>query len=101
MSYKHTDESALASILQEFIKASEIKPEAVTRLEPVRPKRCQMADCKVKLSLTDSPCKCNQIFCLKHRHAELHACTYDFKSESDARLKKQLGEVIGVKLQKI
>lgn len=38
---------------------------------------------------------------MKHRHAELHACTYDFKSESDARLKMQLGEVIGVKLQKI
>ena len=101
MSCRQTDESALASIVQAFIKASEIKPETVTKAEAVRPKRCQMTDCKVKLSLTDSPCKCSQIFCLKHRHAELHACTYDFKSESDARLKMQLGEVIGVKLQKI
>uniref|UniRef100_A0A6C0K4W0 AN1-type domain-containing protein n=1 Tax=viral metagenome TaxID=1070528 RepID=A0A6C0K4W0_9ZZZZ len=91
MSYIHT------YYLQGFIKASEIK---TVDLEP-RPKRCQMADCKAKLSLTDSPCKCSQIFCMKHRHAELHSCTYDFKGESDARLKKEMNEVRGQKLERI
>jgi hypothetical protein len=81
----YTDENTVTAILKEL----------------TRPKRCQMSDCKVKLSLTDSPCKCSQTFCMRHRHAELHSCTYDFKGESDARLKKEMNEVRAQKLERV
>lgn len=69
--------------------------------EPKRPKRCQMAECKQKLALTDSACKCAGLFCMKHKHAETHSCAFDYKGEGMNRLKSQLTEVRGVKVDNI
>ena len=66
-----------------------------------RPKRCQMAECKTKLSLIDSACKCCGFYCIKHRHAELHSCTFDYKGEGMNKLKAQLPEVRATKLENI
>jgi hypothetical protein len=74
---------------------SEAKPEQK------RPKRCQMAECKQKLALTDSACKCSGVYCMKHRHAEVHSCTFDYKGEGMNKLKAQLPEVRGIKLENI
>lgn len=43
--------------------------------------RCHHSACQKKLSLTDYPCKCGIIFCPKHRYAEEHDCTHDYKAE--------------------
>ncbi len=66
-----------------------------------RPKRCQMAECKAKLALTDSACKCAGFYCMKHRHAETHSCAFDYKSEGMGKLKTQLVEAKGVKIENI
>ena len=66
-----------------------------------RPKRCQMAECKAKLALTDSACKCTGFYCMKHRHAETHSCAFDYKSEGMGKLKSQLVEAKGVKIENI
>ena len=68
---------------------------------PTRPKRCQMTDCKAKLALTDSACKCTGFYCMKHRHAETHSCAFDYKSEGMGKLKTQLVEAKGVKVENI
>jgi hypothetical protein len=69
--------------------------------EPKRPKRCQMAECKQKLTLTDSACKCSGVYCMKHRHAETHSCAFDYKGEGMNKLKAQLVEAKGVKVENI
>jgi len=66
-----------------------------------KPKRCQMVDCKGKLGLTDNACKCSRFYCSKHRHAETHSCTFDYKSEGIDKLKKLLPVVRGVKVDNI
>ncbi len=48
--------------------------------------RCEQ--CNKKLGLTEYKCKCGRIFCITHLHAEEHRCTYDYKSEGKAHLKK-------------
>ena len=35
-------------------------------------------------------CKCGKLFCITHLHAEEHGCTYDYKQEGQALLKKQI-----------
>ena len=45
------------------------------------PKRCAFECCKQKLKLTDMPCVCENIFCIKHRLPEYHNCTHNFKEK--------------------
>lgn len=80
------------------VSSSQVKPAE----EPAkRPKRCQMEECKVKLLLTDSACKCQSFFCKNHRHAETHKCTFDFKKAGGSELQDRLIAVKGSKLEKI
>jgi len=56
--------------------------------------------CEKKLKLSEEAigkCKCDSIFCIKHR--ENHNCTYDYKKESVAFLSKNL--IIDIKPQKL
>lgn len=50
--------------------------------------RC--AQCKKKLGVLEYKCKCDKIFCITHLHAESHSCTFNYKEEGEALLKKQL-----------
>jgi hypothetical protein len=80
------------------VSAAQVKPAE----EPAkRPKRCQMEECKVKLLLTDSACKCQSFFCKGHRHAETHRCSFDFKKAGGSELQNRLIAVKGSKLEKI
>ena len=65
------------------------------------PKNCQFADCKIKLKITDFSCKCKNTYCSKHRYAEDHECSYDYKQTGNELLTKQLIKVIRDKLDKI
>ena len=35
-------------------------------------------------------CKCDKLFCISHLHAEAHNCTFDYKKNGEANLKKQM-----------
>jgi hypothetical protein len=55
--------------------------------------------CKSKRCLVT--CKCQQSFCLKHRYATEHACSYDNRGEAKALLRAQLPLVVADKLERI
>ena len=50
--------------------------------------RCET--CKKKLGAMEYPCKCGKVFCISHLAPEEHTCTYDYRTEKQALLKKQL-----------
>jgi hypothetical protein len=58
-------------------------------------------ECNKKLGLFAIKCKCNNIFCEKHRYAEKHICTYNYKENHKKELKKQLTPIIHEKVIKI
>ena len=97
------DQTTLKILLNDLKSPEKIvsKRILVTPSPPPRPKRCQMAECKQKLTLTDSACKCTGFFCMQHRHAETHSCAFDYKGEGINKLKAQLPEVKGVKVENI
>ena len=44
--------------------------------------RCGLQECRKKLNITNGfPCRCEKVFCAKHRHPETHECTFDYKEE--------------------
>ena len=49
--------------------------------------RCD--DCRKRLNITNVfICRCEKKFCAKHRHAELHKCTFDYKADGKKILEK-------------
>eukprot|EP01136_Pigoraptor_vietnamica_P026444 Opistho-1_new@81521 len=64
------------------------------------PNRCH--SCGKKLGLASNyPCRCGLSYCAKHRHAELHNCTYDYKSVGRRALEENNPVVTAPKLPKI
>lgn len=46
--------------------------------------------CKKKLGVLEYKCKCGNVYCITHLHAETHSCTYDYKEEGKTLIKKQI-----------
>jgi hypothetical protein len=99
--YVKFDLSDLMSMISESSEKVVSKRSLITPSAAPRPKRCEKADCKTKLTLTDSACKCCGFYCMKHRHAESHSCTFDYKGEGMNKLKAQLPEIRATKLENI
>ena len=57
--------------------------------------------CNRKTGVMGHVCKCNNTFCTKCRHPELHKCTYDFKTSGRINLEKRLPKTEIVKILKI
>ena len=50
--------------------------------------RC--AQCNKKAGLTAIECKCGNKYCSKHRYAEEHACSYDYKGNGRKELEEKM-----------
>jgi hypothetical protein len=110
------DMDYLASLLDEMAKADmgnmvqameNVKPRVPEPLkndepkEPVRPKRCQGVECKAKILLSDFACQCKGFYCSKHRYAESHSCTFDYKAAGNKLLEKSLVKAVADKVDRI
>ena len=52
-------------------------------------KKCSMKGCNKKLKLTDLPCRCKYIYCIKHRLPETHNCTWNPKNSEEMAIYKE------------
>jgi len=57
--------------------------------------------CNKKVGLSGIQCRCGNVFCSHHRHADQHNCTYDYKSAAREQLVKANPLVTGTKIKKI
>lgn len=51
-------------------------------------KKCGV--CKMSLAILAYTCKCEKAFCINHLPALEHACSFNYRSEGQASLSKQL-----------
>ena len=65
------------------------------------PKKCECTGCNKKLMISDLKCKCNKYYCSMHRFATDHQCGYDYKSDGNKILEKQLVKICANKIEKI
>jgi predicted nucleic acid binding AN1-type Zn finger protein len=57
--------------------------------------------CQKKVGLLGFKCRCDQTFCSTHRHADAHACPFDYKAAGREELAKANPLVVTKKLQNI
>lgn len=62
--------------------------------------RCAVCRKAVGLAMTFK-CRCGNVYCGAHRHAEAHQCTFDYKSLGRSMLNENLPRMDDVKLSKI
>ena len=62
---------------------------------------CNKNDCRKKLKLTDIECRCGFKFCGKHRYAEEHDCTFNWKKKGKNELTEKNPIIIADKVNKI
>ena len=55
---------------------------------------CSHPNCKRKLKITAFPCRCGKKYCDKHRVAEDHECTFNFKEDFKKVLNKTMSQPI-------
>jgi len=80
----------------------EVKPSSASTDAPaVRPTKCQQADCKAKIRISDFACKCSKYYCGTHRYPEVHMCSVDFQTLGKGTLEKQLVKTVSVKVDQI
>lgn len=70
-------------------------------MEKPKKKRCAFPECKKKIGLLGFECKCGQLFCAAHRHAEDHNCSFDHKSQGKNILEEKLVKVVAQKINAI
>lgn len=57
-------------------------------------KKCHFPGCNEKITLISFTCKCDGIFCIKHKNPSSHECTYDYKKATTIKLEKVVAEKI-------
>ena len=68
--------------------------------EKIIKKRCHKCNKRLKL-LEENLCKCNKLFCPKHRLCHNHDCIYDKKEDNKKIIEKNNPKVECKKVQKI
>ncbi|KAI5091333.1 AN1-type zinc finger protein 5, partial [Silurus meridionalis] len=66
-----------------------------------KPKKNRCFTCRKRVGLTGFDCRCGQLFCGIHRYSDKHNCTYDYKSEAAAKIRKENPVVVADKIQRI
>ncbi|CAL8404615.1 unnamed protein product [Boreogadus saida] len=76
-------------------------PAAEDGEEKPPPKRNRCHHCRKKVGLTGFDCRCGHVFCGAHRYSDLHGCTFDYRADAAAKIKKENPVVVAEKVQKI
>lgn len=103
---KSVDQTKEIDISENLIKIDVVKKENTDIKNLDQPiygnNKCNFANddgnCQKKLGLLDLQlkCKCENVFCIKHRHFKNHNCTFDYKKNQI-----KLDKIIAEKIKKI
>lgn len=74
---------------------------AAAESKPVQQDTTKCFNCKRKVGLLGFRCRCDFVFCSKHRYAEEHGCTYNYKEAQKEKLSADNVKVVGSKIERI
>jgi hypothetical protein len=91
--------SAAAAAAAPMEVASATEAPGAPAPAPPNPSRCY--SCSKKVGLTGFKCRCGFVYCSSHRHADAHACAFDYKAHGAAQLTKANPTVVASKINKL
>lgn len=92
--------SVAPAIPEETQPSPEAASEAPEERKPTKPKsRCDT--CKKKVGLTGFDCRCGGLFCAVHRYSDKHDCSYNYREQGAAEIRKNNPQITGQKINKI
>ena len=65
------------------------------------PNLCNYQKCKKSIELLSFKCKCELIFCIKHKNTFAHYCQYDYRNATKKKLEESNPKIECKKLDKI
>ena len=82
--------------------ASQSKQEEEKKpAKPAQENKNRCWKCNKKIGLMGFDCKCEYVFCSKHRHADDHNCDYDHKKDDIEKLRRENPLLVAQNLNKI
>ena len=64
--------------------------------------KCAHNECNKKVPLgLNFPCKCEKVFCSKHRNFNDHSCTFDYQQHGKELLEKNNPVVVASKVDQL
>jgi hypothetical protein len=96
--------AAAAAIISDVVSQSSTSgPAAEQPSEPEKkPKAKNRCDtCKKKVGLTGFDCRCGGIFCSMHRYSDKHDCSFNYREQGAAEIRRNNPQIMGQKINKI
>eukprot|EP00827_Trimyema_finlayi_P000755 TRINITY_DN1208_c0_g1_i5.p3 TRINITY_DN1208_c0_g1~~TRINITY_DN1208_c0_g1_i5.p3 ORF type:complete len:170 (+),score=59.17 TRINITY_DN1208_c0_g1_i5:64-573(+) len=87
--------------MEKLIKTSNQKEEKKPEVNTQEKQKTACSLCKKKVGYLGFQCKCDELFCNLHRQPEKHNCKFDFKNFEKQKLKQNLIQVKGEKLEQM
>ena len=73
-------------LLNTVFDLSSIQAAINVATQSAQPNKSRCKSCNKKLGLIALNCRCGDYYCSKHRHAEEHNCSYDYKAVAQKQL---------------
>jgi len=74
-------------------------PEEEERKPTKVKNRCD--SCKKKVGLTGFDCRCGGLYCAIHRYSDKHDCSYNYREQGAAEIRRNNPQIMGQKINKI
>ncbi|OQR98686.1 hypothetical protein ACHHYP_08238 [Achlya hypogyna] len=81
--------------------AEEMVPEESPAKVVVQKNKRKCWSCSSKIGLSAITCRCGFTFCNRHRYAEEHNCTFDFRRQAKRKLEEENPLVVPQKVARI
>jgi len=96
--------AAAAAIISDVVSQSSTPgPADAQPSEPEKkPKAKNRCDtCKKKVGLTGFDCRCGGMYCSMHRYSDKHDCSYNYREQGAAEIRRNNPQIMGQKINKI
>eukprot|EP00040_Diaphanoeca_grandis_P034590 m.215122 g.215122 ORF g.215122 m.215122 type:complete len:180 (+) comp33184_c2_seq1:311-850(+) len=60
-----------------------------TSTDTPKKKKARCFSCRKKTGMLGFTCRCGELFCASHRHADDHACAFDYKTMDRAKIERE------------
>ena len=78
-----------------------IQYDPIDQYDPIQYDPTHCWECNKRVGLLGFKCRCDYVFCGKHRHSDQHECTFNYREHHRNVLEKKYPKLVSSKINKI